>query len=652
MSIKNRLYIGVLISFILAVLIVSVVLIASGEIAKKSKEHSVASKIAFAISELNIVMYEYLLHHEKRMRQQWISKYNSIMEILGGEEEVKKLIHADYATLGDLFSQVTVNYEKRQKLIQEGAFQAKIDILIMIEKRLVAQLLIKSYSIISDASMFAGKTYAAEMEVQGTANMLSLIIVILFVFTATTSSLIIAKSISKPLNELTKGMEIIGKGDLDHKVEIKTKDELGELAVAFNHMTERRQLTEETLRQSEARYHDLYTSAPVAYFSISTDGLIKSANKATEDFTGYQVEELLRMKAFDLYAEESEEKAKVLFERFIRGISWENEEMVYERKDGKKIHGLLSVSPIKEENGLILESRSVVVDITERKQVAEELEKHRNHLEEMIGIRTAELDKRISETEQLNSAMVNLMEDLRVSNDSLETRTQQLSEANKELDAFSYSVSHDLRAPLRAVAGFSQMLVEDYGDKLDEEGQHQLDVIQNSAQQMGQLIDDLLAFSRLGRRELRMSDINVRAIAEEVIKQFQIFEPERTMRLKVDALPPALGDQSMIREVLMNLLSNALKYSAIRETAVIEISGKTDGNESIYSVRDNGVGFDMKYAGKLFQVFQRLHSTEEFEGTGIGLALVQRIIHRHGGRVWAEGQVNQGATFYFSLPRD
>jgi light-regulated signal transduction histidine kinase (bacteriophytochrome) len=325
--------------------------------------------------------------------------------------------------------------------------------------------------------------------------------------------------------------------------------------------------------------------------------------------------------------------------------------MIYERKDGQKIHGLLSISLIKDENGLVLESRSVVVDITERKQVEEELEKHRNHLEEMIGIRTAELGKRISEVEQLNSAMVNLTEDLRVSNDSLTTRTQQLTEANKELDAFAYSVSHDLRAPLRAIDGFSQMLVEDYGDKLDGEGQHQLDVIQGSARQMGQLIDDLLAFSRLGRRELKMSDINMRALAEEVIKQFQIIEPERTMRLKVDALPPALGDRSMIREVFANLLSNALKYTAPREAAVIEASGKTDGNESIYSVKDNGVGFDMKYADKLFQVFQRLHSADEFEGTGIGLALVKRIIQRHGGRVWAEGKVNEGATFYFSLPR-
>ncbi len=340
-----------------------------------------------------------------------------------------------------------------------------------------------------------------------------------------------------------------------------------------------------------------------------------------------------------------------MFERFRRGVSLENEEMIYKRKDGQKIHGLLSVSPIKDENGLILESRSVVVDITERKQVEEELRKHRNHLEERIGIRTAELDKRISESEQLNSAMVNLMEDLRVSNDSLAASTQQLTDANKELDAFAYSVSHDLRAPLRAIAGFSQMLVEDYGDKLDEGGQHQLDVIQNSARQMGQLIDDLLAFSRLGRRELKMSDINIQLLAEEVFEQQQISETERTARLAVEELPQARGDRAMIREVLVNLFSNALKYSASQDSSFIGVAGRVEEDQSIYSVKDNGVGFDMKYADKLFQVFQRLHSAEEFEGTGIGLALVQRIVHRHGGRVWAEGKVNEGATFYFSLPR-
>ncbi|KKK66285.1 hypothetical protein LCGC14_2965630, partial [marine sediment metagenome] len=222
--------------------------------------------------------------------------------------------------------------------------------------------------------------------------------------------------------------------------------------------------------------------------------------------------------------------------------------------------------------------------------------------------------------------MVNLLEDLRASNESLDSTSKQLAGANKEMDAFVYSVSHDLRAPLRAITGFSEMLVEDYGYKLDEEAKRQLGVIQNSVRGMGQLIDDLLAFSRLGRRSLKMSEIDIRVLVDEATETLQFVEKKQKISLNVKELPLAFGDRAMIREVLVNLISNAIKYSRPSDKPTIEISGRIEGDESIYFVRDNGVGFDMKYADKLFKVFQRLHSAEEFEGTGIGLALVERII--------------------------
>ena len=288
-----------------------------------------------------------------------------------------------------------------------------------------------------------------------------------------------------------------------------------------------------------------------------------------------------------------------------------------------------------------------------RKRVAEleALKKAHDDLERRVEERTAELNKRISEVKQLNNAMLNLLEDRRISNESLEIKTQQLVAANKDLDAFAYSVSHDLRSPLRAIVGFSKILVEDYGNKLDEEGQRKLNVIQDSAKDMGQLIDDLLTFSRLGRKEVYKSAINMGQLAEEVFERLRLNASGQAVRLNIQALPPAYGDRNLIREVFVNLISNAIKFSKPSEVTVVELSGKTEGKEILYSVKDNGVGFDMKYADKLFQVFQRLHSTEEFEGTGVGLSLVQRIIHRHGGRVWAEGKLNEGSTFYFTLPR-
>jgi signal transduction histidine kinase len=234
----------------------------------------------------------------------------------------------------------------------------------------------------------------------------------------------------------------------------------------------------------------------------------------------------------------------------------------------------------------------------------------------------------------------------------VQERTHKLKEANGELEAFSYSVSHDLRAPLRAIDGFSRILMEEYVDKLDDDGKRVLDVIRTNTQNMGRLIDDLLAFSRLSRKQIESSAVDMHELARDVFKQLQPGLGEQVVQFNVSALPPTKGDPALIRQVFVNLLSNAAKYSRERTQSVIDVNAYQQNGDCVYSVKDNGVGFDMAYSKKLFGVFQRLHSVEEFEGTGVGLAIVQRIIHRHGGRVWAEGKVNEGATFFFSLPKE
>jgi len=228
---------------------------------------------------------------------------------------------------------------------------------------------------------------------------------------------------------------------------------------------------------------------------------------------------------------------------------------------------------------------------------------------------------------------------------------QRVAERTAELEAFSYSVSHDLRTPLLTIDGFSRMLLDDYSEQLDAEGQRLLKTICNNSQNMGRLIDDLLAFSRLGRQEMRPAEIEMSELAGAVCVELQATAPERKLQFNLQPLPPARGDQPMIRQVLVNLLSNAIKFTAPREVAFIEIGAEEEENQNVYYVKDNGVGFEMKYADKLFGVFQRLHCDDEFAGTGVGLAFVQRILHRHGGRVWAEGKVGAGATVYFTLPR-
>jgi len=250
-------------------------------------------------------------------------------------------------------------------------------------------------------------------------------------------------------------------------------------------------------------------------------------------------------------------------------------------------------------------------------------------------LQNAEIEKRAAE--------------LIIINRELKMAKDQLESSNRELEAFSYSVAHDLRAPLRGVGSYSQMLQEDYAPALDDNARRLLGNIQKSADRMGTLIDDLLSLSRLGKKEMRIGRLDMADAVARVLEECREQDSYRA-EVVIHPLPAVRADQALVHHALTNLIGNALKYSAKNEHPRIEISAGVDGGEAVFCIADNGVGFDMKYVHKLFGVFQRLHSEREFEGTGVGLATVKRIIDRHGGRIWAEGQVGRGAKFYFTLP--
>jgi signal transduction histidine kinase len=268
------------------------------------------------------------------------------------------------------------------------------------------------------------------------------------------------------------------------------------------------------------------------------------------------------------------------------------------------------------------------------------------HTRDELGLLGEAFNTMLTQIQERDAALLKMNEGLE---QRVQERTAELQAANGELEAFSYSVSHDLRAPLRAISGFSRILLEDFAPQLSDEAQHYLHIVDKSGQQMGQLIDDLLTFSRLGRMELNRQPIATADLVRQVLEDLQAERSGRQVDVTLGDLSPCWAEPRLLKQVFVNLLINALKYSRKREVAHIEVGCQEDHGQHIYFVKDNGVGFDMQYKNKLFGVFQRLHRAEEYEGTGVGLAIVQRIVHRHGGRVWAEAAIDQGATFYFTL---
>ena len=672
MKIKYKLYLSALISIILSVVFMCLVFVVSDKTAKKREEHRLTKAIETAISELDIITYEYLLYREKRMEDQWNTIYNSGAVILRkAEKEGLKRIRDDYVKLGRLFLQVRRNYKKAQSLALAKVPQEKIDAVILLEKRLVTQLLIKSRSIFTESSMLSHKSYTEMAEIQRLANTLLLIVMAVLAMAITTISILVARNMSITLDKLIKGTGIIGGGNLEYKLKVDNRDEFSKLSEAFNKMTEdlklitssrdelnieiaerkrveeelrqhqyhldelvrkrtaeieavnkeleaeivERKRSEEGLRKSEEKYHDLYNSAPIPYFSVGTDDMIKGANIAAQDFTGYTLEELQKMKAFNLYANESKAKAKQLFETFVNGTSLENEEMIYEIKNGKKIHGILSVNPIRNENGQILESRSVVVDITDRKRAEEKIKEYTARLEEMVEERTKDLK---DAQEQL-------------------VRHEKLA----VLGQMAGGVGHELRNPLgvmsNAVYYLNTILSE-----ADETTKEYLEIISSEISNADKIVSDLLDFSRVKpaeREEIAFSEL----VAQVLEKQQAPENVEVTITIPPD-LPAVFVDPKKIGQVLVNLVTNA--YQAMPDGGRLTVRAREEPDKVSFSITDTGCGISKE---NMKNIFEPLFTTKA-HGIGLGLAVSRSLVEANGGSIQVESEEGKGSTFTLVLP--
>lgn len=437
----------------------------------------------------------------------------------------------------------------------------------------------------------------------------------------------VQRQLSAPILSLAETARAISeRRDFSVRAKKAGDDEIGRLTDAFNDMLGEIHRQHKNLRESEARVRAMLDSALSAVFVVDAAGCITDWNTRAEKMFGWsRAEAQGRDLALLIFPESSRvtyalEVARNLERVAAAGADAVPAEIAHTvelaaiRRGGEGFPAELAIGPLPGD-GAAGTLCGFITDITERKLAESEIRGLHRDLERRVIERTAELEL-----------------------------------ANKELESFSYSVSHDLRAPLRHVNGFATMLQQHSGKLLDEKGLRYLTTIVDSAKRMGQLIDDLLGFSRMGRAEMSRGTVNLDALVKEVRERL-IIDPARVIEWSIQPLPAVTGDVAMLRQVLTNLLDNAVKYSRPRPVAHIEVASRVDtpGEVTIW-VRDDGAGFDMRYVGKLFGVFQRLHRANEFEGTGVGLASVQRIVNRHGGRVWAESELGKGATFYFTLP--
>jgi PAS domain S-box-containing protein len=366
--------------------------------------------------------------------------------------------------------------------------------------------------------------------------------------------------------------------------------------------------------EAQERLAAIVNSSDDAIIGKTLAGIVTDWNPGAETLFGYTAAEAVGQPMTLIFPPDRLQEETDILARIARGESVEHYETVRLRKDGRQVDVSVTVSPIRDGAGKIIGASKVARDITERKRADNEIKALNAQLEARVAQRTAELEA-----------------------------------ANKELEAFSYSVSHDLRAPLRAINGFAGIVLEDFARQLPEEAKHYLERVRNGGRRMGELIDDLLAFARLSRQALNRQEVNATQLVQEVMEEVNPPGSGGQIEIRAGELPRCQADRVLLKQVWINLLSNAFKYSRGRTPALMEIGSQRDQGETVYFVRDNGVGFDMQYANKLFGVFQRLHRAEDFEGTGVGLAIVQRVIHRHGGRVWASSEPGHGATFYFTL---
>ncbi|MHB8771076.1 MAG: sensor histidine kinase [Syntrophales bacterium] len=631
MTIRTRLAINVL-SLLGFFLIIIVVLIATSRTIDEAATKGVfADRVVIGAAAMNTITYDYVLNPSERARQQWELKHASLGDIiinnatLAKEEQraILERIRDNHADAGRFFQRILASDRKKKQA--SAAERAMIE---ESTERTVAQLIARSQAMISDAHALAQVSYAEIDRVQTWSFRLIAGAILLSVLIAALISYLISRTINVSLRALARETELVAAGNLDRRLPVTGKDEIAQLSLAFNEMTEKLARSSARLGQ-EIREKDKAREA------------LQKAHDELEDRVAERTKELSRSEqrisgilasiTDCYYALDAQWRVVEINDQALRYFGKSRDEML--GRSWREIFPMGIGSPFEEQFKRAVSGGTPV-----------EFDAH-----SLVVDRWAELH--VYPAESGISVYFKDITERKRAEEALRERTVELEAANRELEDFCYTIAHDLRAPLRAIDGFSVMLARRHDNGFDAESRHRIQLIRANIRNMGRLIDDLLAYAGLGRKAMTFSALDMEALVRELWRELCDITPGRQMELRMGDLPGAFGDRTLIRQALANLLSNAVKFTRFRDQAVIEVGGRDEGAEIRYFVKDNGVGFDMAYHDKMFGVFQRLHGVDQYEGTGVGLAIVERSIRRHGGRVWGEGKVGEGAVFHFTLPR-
>ncbi len=689
MRISAKLYLSTIIATGLICLLTFFVSQYSRKVTTAQQKADVANQLVRQATHLNIILDEYLSYRYERSEQQWQKVSSALFELAEKLPPANTdLVLIELEDISSVFSRLKLENYLDLKLPKHISLSDNQIASKEIQDWLSSQIRVSADNILSIAFSLSLQTSKEIKTINQRTFSTVLWFSILLILLLITSSVLIIRGITKPLLALVEDVEKIRQNDLDKTTTNKedslspnNKNEIDILTQAFIRMTTQLTGTVQSLQLSEERYRALFETVGVSLWEEDYSEILTMFEELREqgitdmptyiqEHQEFVVEAARAIKVLDvndatlkLYHAHSKEEFLVSLDKVFVPESYTvfREELVaiangresFESEavngtlDGGRINVLMAVSfPEKfRDQGKLTAS---ITDITDRKLAEKELENHREHLQQLVNERTSELKIRVKEAEHLNKAMVNLLDDLQEKQRQLEASAQQLTASNVELKEFAYIVSHDLKAPLRAISQLTHWIVSDYSEAFDDEGRMQMDLILQRVKRMDGLIDGILRYSRLGRVREKTETLDLNLLVNEIIDNIS---PPDTVQVTIEnKLPVILSDSIRLEQLFQNLIGNAIKYMD-KDKGLIKVGCTEIEGYWQFNISDNGPGIDKKYHDKIFQIFQTLSPRDEQESTGIGLALAKKIIGLYGGSIWVESELGHGTTFFFNLPK-